>query len=95
MRDRIVVGLRDSELSEKLQLISDLTLEAAVSRARQSESVKTQQKVVREEINIDQLHSPPSPSVSSSRRSKSLDFKAALVNTALRQMWEGSTTQLR
>ena len=60
VRDRIVVGLRDSELSEKLQLTSDLTLEAAVTRARQSESMKTQQKVVREEVNIDQLNSRPS-----------------------------------
>ena len=55
--DRIVVGLRDSKLSEKLQLTVGLTLEAAVTQARQSESVKMQQKVVRDEINIDQLHS--------------------------------------
>ena len=63
VRDRIVVGLRDSELSEKLQLTSGLTLEAAVTRARQSESVKTQQKVVRDEVNIDQFHSRPGASV--------------------------------
>ena len=64
VRDRIVVGLRDSELSEKLQLTSGLTLEAAVTQARQSESVKTQQKVVRDEVNVDQLHSRPGASVS-------------------------------
>ena len=35
IRDRIVVGLRDKALSEKLQLESDLTLEKAVNQARQ------------------------------------------------------------
>ena len=40
IRDRIVVGLRDKKLSEKLQLDSKLTLEKAVTQARQSETVK-------------------------------------------------------
>ena len=64
VRNRIVVGLRNSELPEKLQLTSGLTLEAAVTRARQSESVTTQQKVVRDEVNIDKLHSRPGASIS-------------------------------
>ena len=34
-RDRIVVGLRDSSLSEKLQLEAHLTLEKAITSARQ------------------------------------------------------------
>ena len=46
IRDRIVVGLRDSSLSEKLQLEADLTLEKALAFARQRESFKNQQKVV-------------------------------------------------
>ena len=33
IRDRIVVGLRDASLSEKLQLDSKLTLETAVTKA--------------------------------------------------------------
>ena len=41
MRDRIVVGIRDSELSEKLQMESNLTLEKAVAMVRQSDSVKS------------------------------------------------------
>ena len=44
IRDRIVVGLRDGKLAEKLQL---LTLDKAVNQARQSEGVKKQQAVVR------------------------------------------------
>eukprot|EP00731_Ephydatia_muelleri_P000002 Em0001g2a len=43
IRDRLVVGLRDANLSEKLQLDSELTLEKAIAMARQSESVKLQQ----------------------------------------------------
>ena len=47
IRDRIVVGLLDSRLSEKLQLNPELTLEQAVNTTRQSELVKKQQSVVR------------------------------------------------
>ena len=49
IRDRIVVGLHDSSLSEKLQLKADLTLEKAITSTRQRELVKKQQKVVRAE----------------------------------------------
>lgn len=44
IRDRLVIGISDKELSEKLQLRSDLTLEKAVEIARQSEMVKSQIK---------------------------------------------------
>ena len=47
IRDRIVVGLRDASLSEKLQLDSELTLEKAVTKAQQAETVRQQQSVVR------------------------------------------------
>ena len=46
IRDRIVVGLRDAALSEKLQLDSKLTLERAVTKVRQAETVRQQQAVV-------------------------------------------------
>ena len=39
IRDRIVVGLLDEALAEKLQFDSKLTLETAVTTARQSEGV--------------------------------------------------------
>ena len=42
IRDRLVVGLRNDKLSEKLQMNSGLTLEQAVQQARQSENVKKQ-----------------------------------------------------
>jgi len=47
IRDQIVVGLRDANLSKKLQLVSDLTLEKAITAAQQKESVHKQQRVVR------------------------------------------------
>ena len=45
IRDRIVVGLRDQKLSERLQLEADLTLEKAMTMPSQSESVRRQQSV--------------------------------------------------
>ena len=46
IRDRLVVGLRDAKLSEKLQLDAALTLETALTKARQSETVLKQQAVL-------------------------------------------------
>lgn len=41
-REWIVVGIQDNELSHKLQLIPNLTLEMTVQETRQSEEVKAQ-----------------------------------------------------
>ena len=49
IRDRLVAGVRDAALSLKLQMDSELTLEKAVSTARQSETIKKQQTVLRGE----------------------------------------------
>ena len=46
IRDRIVVGIRDSHLSEKLQMDPNLTLEKAIAQSRQAESVKKQQTLI-------------------------------------------------
>jgi len=47
IQDRIVVALHDSALSEKLQLESELTLEKAITLARNRESIRKQQPIVR------------------------------------------------
>ena len=47
IRDRIVVGIRDSALSERLQLDPDLTLEKAKTLVRQREAVHEQQAILR------------------------------------------------
>ena len=44
IRDRLIVGILDSELSERLQLIPDLSLENAKEMVRQSEAVHEQQQ---------------------------------------------------
>ena len=49
VRDRIVVGLLDATLSLKLQMDPELTLDKATAAARQSESVRNQQDVIRGE----------------------------------------------
>ena len=46
IRDRIVVGLWDRKLSEKLQLDPKLTLDLAIRQAKQSEMVKKQQNLL-------------------------------------------------
>jgi hypothetical protein len=48
--DRTIVGLKDDRLSEKLQLDAELTLEKAVTPARQSETVKKQQLTMRNQF---------------------------------------------
>ncbi|XP_020610156.1 uncharacterized protein LOC110048720 [Orbicella faveolata] len=50
IRDRIVVGLLDAKLLEKLQLDPDLTLPKAINHARQSEAVKKQQTLMRNDF---------------------------------------------
>jgi len=47
IRDRIVVGIRNGTLSEKLQLDSGLTLETAVAQVHQAEAFKQQQPLLR------------------------------------------------
>ena len=46
IRDRIVVGIRDKNFSERLQLESDLTLSKAINTVRQKEVVKKQQTLM-------------------------------------------------
>lgn len=50
LRDRLVVGLKDSSLSERMQLDKDLTLAKAITMARQSEEIKRQQTDLRGEV---------------------------------------------
>jgi len=48
LRDRIVVGIQDSAMSERLQMDGELTLEKAKKLARQKEAVKDQHKQLRQ-----------------------------------------------
>lgn len=57
VHDRLVVGLQNAALSEKLQMDADLSLQTAISSACQREAVKQQQPVVRGESlpNVDAI----------------------------------------
>ena len=49
IRDRIVVGIRDASLSERLQMDTELTLEKAKTLVRQREAVREQQQTLKGE----------------------------------------------
>ena len=55
IRDRLVEGVLDQELSEKLQLTPDLTLQQAIVKSRQHEQVKNELSEQREIPNTDTL----------------------------------------
>ncbi|UYV75493.1 hypothetical protein LAZ67_13000401 [Cordylochernes scorpioides] len=59
IRDRIVVGVRDRALSERMQLDTDLTLVKATLMANQLESVKEQQSSLYQQDSIDQIKKMP------------------------------------
>ena len=48
VRDRLVVGIRDAALSERLQMDAELTLAKAMKMVRQREAVHEQQHILRE-----------------------------------------------
>lgn len=50
IRDRIVIGIRDSRTSERLQLTSDLTLEKAITLVRQAETQAKEGKNIRRDV---------------------------------------------
>ena len=52
IRDRLVVGILNEHLSEKLQLDVDLTLEKVIIQARQKETVRKQHTVLRTDSEV-------------------------------------------
>lgn len=55
IRDRIVIGISDSDVSQKLQLETELTLEKAIQIARQNEQIKQQNTSMRAECALDAM----------------------------------------
>jgi hypothetical protein len=47
VRDRLVVSIANAQLSERLQMDSELTLKKAIDKIRQSELVREQQESLR------------------------------------------------
>jgi transposase InsO family protein len=75
IRDRIVVGVRDRRLSEKLQLDNSLTLEKAIGSARQSEAVKREQQELHGEEQKPQIDRVGSSSSSQQKTHLSTKFE--------------------
>lgn len=63
IRDRIVVGVQDRKLSEKMQLDAKLTFESATAMARQSETVKNQQDALHGADNVNRVQSFKAPAL--------------------------------
>lgn len=84
LRDKIVIGIRDTRLSEKLQLDADLTLAEAVQQVRQSETVKQQQVLLHSNFEEDAVNAirssrkphPTTPSLSQHKAGKKKSFHA-------------------
>lgn len=57
IRDRLVIGIKDKDLSLKLQMTSDLTLKKAVDMARHSELVKQQNSEAGASGHVDEVKS--------------------------------------
>ena len=60
IRDRLVVGIRDTSLSGRLQIDPELTLEKAKKTVRQKEAVTEQQLLkgdttLQDTLNVDQV----------------------------------------
>ena len=73
IRDRIVAGVCDDDLSDKLQSLADLTLDVAIRQARQAESRKEEQEVLRGKSSVNAIKSkrksgPPKPKPQSPSR---------------------------
>ena len=71
-QDRIVIGVSDKTVSQKLQLKSDLMLETVIQIARQSELVKSQVTDQSSYVpkDLDEVHTKKKPVHSSGRKAK-------------------------
>ena len=84
IRHRLVVGLRDLNLSEKLQLDADLTFEKAVNASRQSETVRKQQDVVRPKQNTANKHTSVDAVYKKHYRPKKPESNSKFIKVRLR-----------
>ena len=65
IRDRIIVGIRDDSMAERLQIDPEITLDKAISIARQGEMLKKQQPTVRiqqhEAVSVENVNAKKQP----------------------------------
>ena len=70
IRDRIVVGIRNQRLSERMQLDEKLTLASATKQAREMEAVKSQQSELRDRETKDHRMLPKNVDTLSGKRNQ-------------------------
>ena len=72
IRDRLVVVLQDVALSRKLQLEAELTLDSAMTTARQTEEVKSEQAELRNDSSstVEAVHKASARETGSTTRSQ-------------------------
>ena len=78
IRDRIVVGIRDKNMSEKLQLEAELTLEEAMNLVRQRETVRKQKHTEGKSGNIVRIRT--NRSAAGNNNKKALDRTKKYLN---------------
>ncbi|UYV74578.1 K02A2.6-like [Cordylochernes scorpioides] len=84
IRVRIVVGVRDRALSERMQLDTDLTLVKATLMAKQLESVKEQQSSLYQQDSVDQIKKMPNHiKVAKRHEPKIRQFKSSQLGGSL------------
>ena len=87
IRDRLVVGIRDSAVSLKLQMNKKLTLDEAVKLVREAETIKKQQPLLRSELQKESINSSAVASVRKGRQDRGQKPKTGqgLKQTSSRQ----------
>ncbi|KAK0156520.1 hypothetical protein N1851_000189 [Merluccius polli] len=98
LRDRIVVGLADKRLSERMQMEKNLDLEKAIDIARKSEAVKKQQNTLRSDTSgVKQMDAFSVDRVFQKRRHEEREnpkFNKTKNNGAMPFNSQGKTTKL-
>lgn len=82
IRDRIVIGLVDMEVSQKLQLEPDLTLEKAINMARQSELIKAQSTTRSPESEVSAITRKPKQFKNAERKQSNAKAKSGQQGNA-------------
>ena len=93
--DCIVVGLKDTSVAQKLQTDHKLMLDKAVTLAKQSEAVKTQQQSIVKPPTIDSSISIEAIKHTQQEASKEYSRNAEAGLSHVYKMWEISTSHKR
>ena len=90
IHDKIVVGIRNASLSERLQMDLELTLEKAKTVVRQREAVHEQQVTIKG----DRLEAPQLLEAVEQKNQKSTEKQTSITpqKRCTYSMWQGSTS---